>query len=339
MTGAFGLTAMALRPVTGWAADRWGRRPLMLAGAAVFFLSPFGYWAAASIVALLLVRLFHGCGMGLFPTAASAFVADVAPPARRGELLGLFGTASSVAMALGPWVGVTLLDLYGWSALLATSGVAALGAVGGAWVLRESLREPRAVPFRPSATFSRAAVRPSAVLWFGMLSYGMIVTYLPLHAHGAGLNPGVFFLVYAIAVALLRGAAGGWSDRIGRAPVAAAGLALVALGLAVLGLVDGVVGLALGGFVYGAGHALAQPALMAWCVDRVDATTRGVAMGTYFTSLELGIALGAIAAGPSVAAFGFATTCFALGIMAAGGAVLALALRAARAGPPALDAG
>ena len=70
--GAFALSAMVLRPWAGWAADRYGRRPLMLAGSLLFVLASPAYALAAGAAGLTAVRLLHGAGMGLFPTAASA---------------------------------------------------------------------------------------------------------------------------------------------------------------------------------------------------------------------------------------------------------------------------
>lgn len=62
---AFAITSLALRPVTGWAADRYGRRPFMLAGAVVFTLASIAYGWATGALTLALVRLVHGAGMGL----------------------------------------------------------------------------------------------------------------------------------------------------------------------------------------------------------------------------------------------------------------------------------
>lgn len=91
---AFAISSMALRPWAGWAADRYGRRPLMLAGGAVFVLAPLGYGVTLGALSMTLNRLFHGAGMGLYPTAATAMAADLAPPARRAEILGVFGMAT-----------------------------------------------------------------------------------------------------------------------------------------------------------------------------------------------------------------------------------------------------
>lgn len=328
--GCFAVTAMVLRPWAGWAADRYGRRPFMLAGAAVFFVSSLAYGAAAGAVGLVLVRLLHGAGMGLYPTAASAMVADLAPPHRRGEFLGIFGAAGSLAMGLGPITGIVLVERVGFGLLFAVSGAVALAGLGLTAVARETLTTGGTQPFNVSTAVSRSALLPSVVLFFLMLPYGAQVTFVPLHAHDQGINPGVFFLVYAAVLTVARGPAGRLSDRVGRAPVAAAGLALAAAALVILALGEGLIGLALAGALYGLAFGAAQPALMAWCVDGAAPGDRGRAMGTFFTALELGIALGAMSSGLAVARWGAPAMFLANAAVALAGAALALGARRAR---------
>lgn len=328
--GCFAVSAMVLRPWAGWAADRYGRRPFMLAGAAVFFVSSLAYGAAAGAVGLVLVRLLHGAGMGLYPTAASAMVADLAPPHRRGEFLGIFGAAGSLAMGLGPITGIVLVERVGFGLLFAVSGAVALAGLGLTAVARETLTTGGTQPFNVSTAVSRSALLPSVVLFFLMLPYGAQVTFVPLHAHDQGINPGVFFLVYAAVLTVARGPAGRLSDRVGRAPVAAAGLVLAAAALVILALGEGLIGLALAGALYGLAFGAAQPALMAWCVDGAAPGDRGRAMGTFFTALELGIALGAMSSGLAVARWGAPAMFLANAAVALAGAALALGARRAR---------
>jgi len=88
---AFAVTSLLLRPITGWGADRYGRRPFMLAGAAIFAVASLAYGWVAGALGLVLVRLLHGAGMGLYPTAATAMVVDITPVERRGMVLGIYG--------------------------------------------------------------------------------------------------------------------------------------------------------------------------------------------------------------------------------------------------------
>ena len=93
---------MAIKPLGGWGADRAGRKPIMVAGAALFALAPMLYGWSHTVGALLGTRLLHGAGMGLYPAAGAAMVADLSPPDRRGEAVGFWGAAGSTALALGP---------------------------------------------------------------------------------------------------------------------------------------------------------------------------------------------------------------------------------------------
>jgi MFS family permease len=330
--GCFAFASMLVKPWAGWASDRFGRRPLLLAGAGVFLAASVAYGVSTTAPVLLLVRLVHGSGMGLFPTAASAAVADLAPPDRRGEYLGFFGAGASIAMATGPIAGMAIAERAGFASLFAVAALSAAVALALSAAFPETLPERRRPPLRLEAAMSRAAVPPSLVVLLLMLTYGAQVSFLPIYAHRQSMNAGLFFLVFALAVALVRGHAGRLSDRLGRVPVAVAGLLLTAAALTALAFTRDLAGLAAAGALYGAGFGTAQPALMAWCVDRAGPRNRGRAMGTYYTALELGIAGGATSSGLAVAAAGFAPTFLAAAAVAVGAAGLALVM--SRTAPP-----
>ena len=104
-----------------------------MAGSLLFVLASPAYALAAGAAGLTAVRLLHGAGMGLFPTAASAVVTDLAPPDRRGQMLGLYGATASVAMAVGPVTGVALVQRWGFAPLFALSGLIAVAGWRGRW--------------------------------------------------------------------------------------------------------------------------------------------------------------------------------------------------------------
>jgi MFS family permease len=323
----FGVTSLLLRPVAGWGADRHGRRPFMLAGALIFALAPLAYAWSAGAVSLGLARLLHGCGMGLYPTAAGAMVADLAPPRRRGEILGLYGAAGSIALAIGPVTGIAIAEGLGFGPLFWIAGTVAALAVALTAAGGETLARPRPVRFTVAGTLSPAALFPGLLAFCLLFSYGAQVAFLPLHADTLGVNPGVFFLFFAVTTTLTRGPAGRVSDRVGRPPVAAAGLLLAAGALVLLAFAEGLPGIAAAGAVYGLAYGVAQPALIAWSVDVVPEGERGRAMGTYHTAFELGIVAGAATSGLAVARWGFATTFLATAAVATAGALLALTRR------------
>jgi len=325
---------MLVKPVAGWAADHYGRRPLMLAGAVLFLASALLYGGSRTVLALLGVRIVHGAGMGLYPTGSAAMVADLAPPARRGEAMGLWGASGNIALALGPLLGVWVSAQLGFPWLFGLSAAVAVMALGLAGFQRETLRQLTGVPLRAGALLSPAVILPSTVLFCLMTTYGVQAAFLPLYAQARGANPGVFFLVLALVVAAVRGYAGQLSDRVGRAQVATVGMVLTAASLVMLAAGGGPGMLALAGALYGLGLGAAQPALMAWTVDLVPPAERGKAMGTFYTALELGIAAGAIGFGVVLSGTSFALMfLLAAAVAACGGAVAATPLRPDRRRP------
>jgi MFS family permease len=194
----------------------------------------------------------------------------------------------------------------------------------------ETLRQPRRTGFRAADVMSSAALVPSLIAMCLTFGYGTQVAFLPLHADSHGLNPGVFFLVFAVLTTIVRGPAGRLSDHRGRAPVAILGLLLAAGALVVLALSETLVGLAVAGAIYGAAYGTAQPALIAWSVDTVGEGERGRALATYYAAFEIGIAIGAVSAGMAVARWGFVATFLSAALVAATGAGLAQLGRPAR---------
>jgi MFS family permease len=346
----FALSAMCLRPVAGWQMDRRGRVPVLALGAAIFAVASFGYVVVSSVGALLLLRVFHGVGMGLGATAGPVLAGDLAPAGRRGEAIGLQGAAQNLASAVGPAAGAALAVALGHVPLfLAAGGLAAVAAVVALLIAEPGRgRDPASAGPAPSASPAHPSPAPAgpdaprtplarfyapgalhpALLALGLhAAYGAVISFVPIYALRAGLaNPGLYFLVFALAM-ICGQTAGGWaSDRVGRTAVIVPGLLLLSAGVAMLPLLSGWALLA-SALVVGLGQGSAQPTIFALAVDRVDPTDRGVALGTVGTLLELGIGAGSIAAGVIAEAAGLGTMFVALAVAPLAAAILALARR------------
>ena len=324
--GLFAAMAMVMRPPAGWLIDTRGTRPILLVGMAIFLLASLGYIAAQSVQPILALRLFHGIGMGLFPTAATVVIAELAPARRRGEAMGWFGITNSLGLILGPVVGPAVAGRVGFPALfLLAAGVAGLGMACIFLVPAAERPARRSRLPRPGDLFSPAAVLPSLILLLLYIPYGTVVAFIPLVATSRGLeNPGLFYTVFAAAMLLVRAKAGEISDRRGRAAAIVPGMIVTGLSFLVLGLTNGPAGVLTGGAVLGLGFGCAQPALMAFTTDRVPPAERGKAMGTFYTAWELGIASGAAGAGWLLNVTDFAALFLVGAVIPMGGACLAL---------------
>ena len=100
--GAFGIAALVGRPLAGLAADRSGRRTVILGGVAVFIAGVVVILLNTNFWVLMSGRVLQALGYVAVTTAATARIADLAPPAQRGATLARFGIAANVAMTLTP---------------------------------------------------------------------------------------------------------------------------------------------------------------------------------------------------------------------------------------------
>jgi MFS family permease len=328
--GLFAFMAMVLRPPAGWIIDTRGSFLVLVAGVAIFFLASLGYVLARSVEAILALRLFHGMGMGLFPTAATVVVAEVAPLPRRGEAMGWFGIANSVGLVFGPAAGTIVSNRMGFPVLfLLAGGVALLGLACLAMLPR--IGKPSGRTGQPPSLrdfFSPAALLPSLILLFLYVPYGAMVAFIPIIATQRGLaNAGIFYTVFALAVLLVRAKAGQISDRRGRAAVILPGMLVASVAFATLGLTSGTIGVLVSAAIYGVAFGVVQPALLALTADRVQPEERGKAMGTFYTAWELGITTGAVASGLLLKVTDFSVMLLWSAVMPVCGALLSLKAR------------
>lgn len=298
--GSYAVTGLLLRPVAGRLADTRGRRPTVIAGALLVSLSGLLYLPHLGIPGLIFARLVLGAGEGAVYTAGSAWIVDLAPPARRGRVLGLYGLAVWGGLSIGPLLGELLLHASGYSTVWICA--AALPLAGAAIATRVP------DPFRPLAhavphpLIAPEAVRPGLAVALASAGYATLAAFIVLLLESRGVAHGAtVFAAFAAMIVLARLLAGHLPDRYGPAPVAIGAVLVEAGGLLLIAVSHSLVAAIVGGMAMGAGFSLLNPALMLIAVGRVSQAARGAAMGTYTAFFDAGVGLGAPLAGLTAA--------------------------------------
>ncbi len=143
---AFALMQFVCAPILGGLSDRFGRRPVLLLSLSGICVNYLMLAWAPSLTWLFLGRLIAGATAANAATA-TAYIADVTPPAKRAGQFGLVGAAFGVGFVVGPALG-GLLGSYGLRLpFLVAAGLAACNVLYGLFVLPESLPPALRRPF------------------------------------------------------------------------------------------------------------------------------------------------------------------------------------------------
>lgn len=299
----FTLTAGVSRPFSGKITDTVGRVPVMAFGSIICFLCGFLYPYLVTVWGFLTLRLIHGFSTGTKPTATAAYVADVVPPTRRGEAMGMLGLFTAMGMSLGPAIGSWLAEAYSMDVMFWTSSAFALLSIGILLRMPETLANPQ--PFRFSLLklkkeeiFEKQALNPFIVLLLQSVSTGAILTVVSTLSTSLGItNKGLFFTVYTIASLVVRLVFSRASDKYGRVPILFVATLLLAVSMGLLMVTNSVLWFWIAAICYGLSGGMNSPTVQAWTADLSNEHTRGRAMATMYIALEAGIGLGAVGSG------------------------------------------
>ena len=302
--GSYAVTGLLLRPLAGRLADRRGRRPTVILGSLVVAVSGFLYLLPLGVPGLIGARLLLGAGEGAVFTAGSAWVVDIAPPQRRGRVIGLYGLAVWGGLSVGPLIGELLLNASGYTAVWLFAGVAPLAGALVALRLPDSFRPVGHAEQHP--LIAREAIRPGLALALASVGYAAIAAFVVLHLDERGIGHGAtVFGAFATMVVLTRLIGGDLPDRIGPARVAVAAAAVEAAGLATIALAQSFEVAVVGALAMGAAFSLLYPSLSLIVVSRVPETRRGAALGTFTAFFDAGVGFGAPLAGIAVVLTGY----------------------------------
>ncbi|MCB8815107.1 MFS transporter [Desulfosporosinus shakirovi] len=303
IVGIFTLSAVLVRPWFGNLLDRKGRRMILIIGVSIFLISVLAYNLAFTIISLLALRVVHGIGWGASTTATGTMASDVIPASRRAEGMGYYGIAATIAMSLGPALGLYLIKYSNYSVLFTSSAIlAGLGLVGSFFINYELPRiktqSENKSPVVKGVILEKTALPPALVLFFITLTYGGIITFLPLYADSRGVkNIGIFFTVYALVLLFSRPLIGKLADRYGVRKFLVPGILLIGIALLLLVKASSLPMFLLVAVFYGLGFGTVQPILNALVISLSPPQRRGAANATFAVAMDLGIGLGAVSLG------------------------------------------
>ncbi|WNQ09866.1 MFS transporter [Paenibacillus aurantius] len=293
----FIVAAVIFRVVTGKWLDEKNRKVLVTASLVMFMVCSFLYLFIHQFYLLLALRFVHGIAFGISATATSAIVLDVIPEKRKGEGIGYFSLFMSLAMVVGPFLGLTLTTHTSYTVLFIVVSVLALLALlcGAVTAISSPPKKPSPFHSWSIKRYLEPKAMPISMAGFVLaFSYGAISTFISVYAKSIGLETiaSYFFIVFAAMILISRPFTGRLFDRKGEHVLVYPGIVLFVIGMVWLSQAYSAPIFLLTGGIIGLGYGAILPSFQTIAVQSAPPHRRGLATGTYFVFFDSGYGLG-----------------------------------------------
>lgn len=312
-TSLFAFTAIVTRFITAALMKRISRTTLLYTGLAIAAGATAAYSYADTVTGVLLLRVCFGIGFGMGSTIMPTLVTEIIPRTRLGEGIGYFGLSTSMAMSVGPVIGLSILGNYGFPMLTVLGAVVAGAAIplsalvqsrgGQSTATKETAGSadagaPADQKSKKSAASGFKLFHPALLNTLLSVSYGGLLSFLALFGKEAHIdNIGVFFLFNAITVLAVRPISGRLFDTRGYGVILAPAALSIVTSLFLLASAEGLPLLIASALLYGLGYGAIQPTIQAWMLQVSEPSKRGMVNSLFYNTIDFGVAIGSILLG------------------------------------------
>lgn len=284
------------RFLTGNLLSLFGCRGILFMGLLLYCVSIAASFLVDSLSMLFIQRLCAGIGVGIIGTATGTIVAYVVPQRYHGLGISLFSMSTALALALGPFLGITISRYYSYTILIQVClglGLVCIVIFCGLYGLPQMRHRHRPI-FALNSYIDPRVVRFSLVALTICLSYGCVQAFMTSFAAERDLSgpASVFFLIYALAALGTRPLTGRLFDLYSENVIFYPALLLTALSLVLLSYAESSELLLLSGLILGMGFGNFQSAGQAVSLSLVSKSRFAQATTTFFIFFDLGLGLG-----------------------------------------------
>lgn len=282
-----------------------GRKQMLRFGAIIYLITTIAYLISTNIIILDTVRFLNGFAYGTISTAANAIVTAYIPKSRNGEGINYYGLSTSLAAAIGPFIGILLLPIVGFKSVIILAIVLSVLVTVACYLFPVQNIEltddhKKLLNSWSLNTFIEYKVLFISIVAFLIgLSYSSVLGFLSIYADNLGLSTAgaFFFVVYALIITLTRPFAGQIFDVKGENAVMYPSFIFLAIGLLTLSYTTTSFMLLLSGALIGLGYGTFMSNGQAVCLKLVESSKVSIALSTYFIGLDLGLGFGPYALG------------------------------------------
>lgn len=299
-SGIYIIGTLLARLYMGKKLELFGRKQVLRYGISFYFLTTIAYFFLPNLFVLYLVRLLNGFFYGMTSTATNAIVTAYIPESRNGEGINYYGLSTSLAAAIGPFIGMILLNTTNFQVIIAVSSVIIfLTAIACFLVPVKNLplSAKQIVQLKKWSLHSFIEYKVLSISFIAFLmglAYSSVLTFLSSYAITTDLVKvsSYFFVVYALVITATRPLTGRIFDAKGEKFVMYPSYIFLAIGLFTLSMATNGIVLLLSGALIGLGYGTFMSNGQAICLTLCSTHRIGIGLSTYFIGLDLGLGIG-----------------------------------------------
>jgi predicted MFS family arabinose efflux permease len=257
----------------------------------------FIYQFVSLIGVLILIRVIHGIGYSASTNATGTIVADVLPKEKRTQGIGYYGFVTAASLALGPATGLMVMNHFGIKSAFSLAGfLAIIGLLASIFIDYEfevKSNETQKTN-KLNLAYEKTSLPAAVVMLFVAFAYSGIMTFLPVYAVSLGIhNISLFFMVYAGFLLVTRLIVDKITKKRDISLVLIPGILLMIVTFVILAVSTSINWFLVAAVFFAIGYGTILPSLNAIVISLCAPHKRGAANSTFFSSLDLGIGLGA----------------------------------------------
>ena len=310
VAGIFIIGALFGRLATGRVIEDVGSKRILIVSTLFFIVTSASYFTAVNLFLLTTIRFLHGIVFGAASTATGTIVAQIIPHSRHGEGIGYYSMGAILAVALGPFVGVLLIQHEAFEMIFIVTSILAAVSFAISFAVSEPLGNDQAntvKSFQISNYLEFKAIPISIVILAIGFSYSGVLSFLSLYAKQIRLEEAAsfYFLVFAVTISLSRPFSGRLFDLKGANFVVYPCLAIYAIGMLLFSQASQGITLLSAGVIIGLGYGNFISCAQAISIKAVPPHRLGLATSTFFIFVDLGFGVGPYVLGFLVPFTGF----------------------------------
>ena len=303
--GAFVIGALVVRIPCGKYTELIGRRQLLRGGSVAFLAASFLYFIPVGLPLLIVFRFVHGLTFGIVHNTLSTSVTALIPHDRWGEGLGYYNIGGSVATALGPLVGLSLLQQVSATAMFASvSGLSLVGLAMSLFMKVQNIqltpeqREIAARGFKVSDFFDVNVASLALFVLMANACYASATSFIGAYSAelGIGWLASTFFVIVAFVMLVSRPPVGRLYDRSGERTVLVPIVMVFLIAFVVLSYaqVAPEIAICLAALLFGLGYGNLNSTCHTSILKKAPEYRLSVATSTYFLAADTGLGVGPV---------------------------------------------